>query len=299
MDRFDAMSVFVAVTKEGSFSAAARKLGTPLATVSRKVSDLESHLGVKLLNRTTRRLDLTETGRSFLSSCESILEKVEEAEKIATGEYRAPKGTLFISAPLIFGRLHIVPLVSEFLKSYPDIKIHLILTDRILNLIEENIDLSLRIGHLQDSSMVASKVGVTRLVTCASPAYLASRGTPSKPSDLRQHECISIESFGSSMVWKFQDGEKKLSVPIDSRLITSDVESGIASAISGVGIARAFCYQIDAPMKNKKLKTILKPYGTPPIPINLLYSGSRNTPQKLRSFLDFSIPRLKQAIPQK
>ena len=284
------------VTKEGSFSAASRKLGVPLATVSRKVSDLEEYLGVKLLERSTRHLELTDSGRTYLASCESILEEVSEAEQLVMGEHKAPKGKMLITAPVVFGRYYVLPLVSEFLKAYPEIKIQLVLTDNVLNMMEEGVDLSVRIGHLPDSSLIASKVGETSFVTCASKEYLAAYGTPKTPKDLKEHECISIESVGPTHVWKYQDGQKKITVPINSKLVVSNVESGVDAAISGLGITRAYCYQVKSYVRQKNLKLILKSYDSEAVPINFLYLGSRQTPQKLRSFLEFAVPKLKKKL---
>src|SRR5471032_1104381 len=174
MNRLESMSILIAVVDSGSLSAAARHLGVPLATVSRKVAELESHLKTRLLHRTTRQLSLTEAGSSYVAACRRILEEIGEAERAATGEYAAPKGELAVTAPVVFGRLHIVPVVAEFLAQYPEIDINLILTDRVVHLMEEHCDVAVRIGELPDSSLKAMQVGTVRRVVCASPAYLAA-----------------------------------------------------------------------------------------------------------------------------
>src|ERR1700676_3464640 len=176
MDRLESMSILVAAVDAGSLSAAARRLGTPLATVSRKVSELEAHLKTRLLTRSSRKLALTDAGRSYSEACKRILEDVGEAERAASGEYSAPKGDLIITAPIVFGRLHVLPIAMEFLKAYPDIDIRIVLADRLVNLLEDHIDLAVRIGELPDSSLVATRVGAIRRVACASPAYLAVHG---------------------------------------------------------------------------------------------------------------------------
>ena len=181
MDRLESMSILVAVVESGSLSAAARRLGMPLATVSRKVGELESHLKTRLLHRTTRQLSLTETGRSYVAACRRILEEIGEAERTATGEYTAPKGDLVVTAPVVFGRLHVVPVVAEFLERYPEIDIRLVLTDRVVHMMEEHVDVAVRIGELPDSALVATGVGTIRRVVCASPAYLAAHGAPARP----------------------------------------------------------------------------------------------------------------------
>jgi DNA-binding transcriptional LysR family regulator len=191
MDRLDAMSTFVAVVEAGSLSAAARRLNTPLATVSRNVSELESHLRTKLFNRSSRKLVLTDAGSSYVAACKRILADVREAERAASGEYSAPTGELIVTAPIGLGRLYLIPILADFLKAYPDIKVSLILTDRVLSLFEEQIDVALRLGALSDSSMIAIRVGAIRRMICASPAYLAARGTPRTPDDLARHDCIT------------------------------------------------------------------------------------------------------------
>src|SRR5450830_738669 len=197
MDRLESMSILVAVVDAGSLSAAARKLEMPLATVSRKLGELESHLNTRLLLRTTRQLSLTEAGASYLAACRRILEEIGEAERTATGEYAMPKGELVVTAPVVFGRLHMVPVVAEFLAQYPEININLVLTDRVTHMMEEQIDVALRIGQLPDSSMMAVRTGTVRRVICASPAYLQAHGTPGAPRDLSAHDCITFEVLAS------------------------------------------------------------------------------------------------------
>ena len=197
MDRLDAMSVLIAVAEAGSLSAASRRLGMPLTTVSRKISELESHLKTKLLHRSTRQMMLTDAGRSYLEACKCIIEQVGEAERAATGEYRAPKGDLTVTAPTILGHLHLLPVALEFLAAYPNIDLRLLLSDHILNLLEDRVDLAIRIGILPDSSMIATRVGTIRRVVCASPTYFAGRGRPHKPSDLCDHDCITFDRSAS------------------------------------------------------------------------------------------------------
>jgi len=193
MDRFESMAVLVTAVEAGSLSAAARRLGTPLATISRKVAELETHLNTRLLNRTNRRLTLTDAGQSYVAACRRILEEVGEAERAARGEYSAPKGDLLITAPVVLGRLRVLPVVVEFLRAYPEIDIRMMLTDGLVQLVENQVDLAVRIGELPDSSLVATRVGSIRRVVCASPAYFAERGMPNRPDDLAAHSCITYE----------------------------------------------------------------------------------------------------------
>src|SRR5258707_1019800 len=207
LDRLESMSILVSAVEAGSLSAAARRLGAPLATVSRKVSALEGHLRTRLLIRSSRRLTLTDAGRSYVAACKRILEDVGEAERAATGEYSAPKGDLTVTAPIVFGRLHILPVVTDFLEAYPEIDIRLALADRLVNLLDDHVDLAVRIGELPDSSMMATRVGAIRRVICGSPAYFAARGTPREPRDLVAHDCVTFEGLTSAKVWTFTKGK--------------------------------------------------------------------------------------------
>src|SRR5262249_30073830 len=218
MDRFEAMSIALAVAETGSLSAAARRQKTPLATVSRKVSELEAHLQTKLFNRTSRALVLTDAGRSFVGAAKRILADVAEAERAASGEYTTPRGDLTVSAPIALGRLHLLPVVGEFLATFPQVDVHLGLQDRPTNLPEEQVDVAWRIGTLADSSLIAARVGDICRVVCASPAYLKSRGTPRSPDDLARHNCITYPSLQSPNAWTFKRDQTEYVVPVRSRL---------------------------------------------------------------------------------
>jgi DNA-binding transcriptional LysR family regulator len=298
MDRLDAMSVLVAAVEAGSLSAAARRLGTPLATVSRKVSELEAHLKTRLLNRSSRQLTLTDAGRAYVAACKRILEDVGEAERAASGEYSAPRGDLIITAPIVFGRLHVLPVALEFLKAYPEVDIRLTLADAVVNLLEERVDLAVRIGELPDSSLVASRIGTVRRVICASPAYLAERGKPQRPGDLSKHHCITFEGQVSPVTWTIGAGKSAVAVPIHSRLVVNTGEAAIDAAIAGVGITRVLSYQIANAVQAGLLVVVLEKFEPAPLPVNLVYAGQRLLPLKLRAFLDFAAPRLKARLSQ-
>jgi DNA-binding transcriptional LysR family regulator len=293
MSRLESMSILIAVVDAGSLSAAARQLSMPLATVSRKVAELESHLNTRLLHRTTRRLSLTETGSSYVAACRRILEEIEEAERAATGEYAAPKGELVITAPVVFGRLHVVPVVAEFLAHYPEIDINLILTDRVVHLMDEHTDIAVRIGELPDSTLMATKVGAVRRVVCASPAYLARHGVPQKPLDLSTHECITFEVLASMRAWVFGSGKSEQSVQIHSRLAVNTAEAAIEAAILGVGLTRVLSYQVADALANDKLRLVLETFESAPLPVSLVHKGQAPMPLKLRAFLDYVTPRLR------
>lgn len=296
MDRLEAMSILVAVVDEGNLSAAGRRLGMPLATVSRKVAELESHLKTRLLHRTTRQLSLTEAGSSYVATCRRILEEIGEAERVATGEYASPKGELMITAPVFFGRLHVVPVVAEFLAHYPEIDINLLFTDRVVHLMDEQVDIAVRIGELPDSTLMATRVGMVRRVVCASPAYLASHGAPVTPGDLVNHDCISFEVLESKRAWVFGEGKSELSVPLHSRLAANTAEAAIAAAMLGVGLVRVLSYQVADAIRDQALSVVLEPFESTPLPISLVHKGQAPLPLKLRAFLDFAAPRLRARI---
>jgi DNA-binding transcriptional LysR family regulator len=293
MDRLASMSILVTAVEEGSLSAAARRLRTPLATVSRKVSELEAHLKTRLLHRSSRQLALTDAGRTYVEACRRILEDVGEAERAASGEYGAPKGELIITAPIVFGRLHVLPVVTDFLKAFADIDIRLVLADRVLNLVEDHIDLAVRIGALPDSSLVATRVGSIRQVVCGSPAYFADRGTPQSPTELRSHDCITFEGVVSTHAWTFSTGRSQADVAIRSRLTVNTAEAAIDAATAGVGIARVLSYQCANAVAEGALTVVLTSFEPAPWPVSLVYAGQRYLPLKLRAFLDFATPRLK------
>lgn len=228
MDRLDAMTIYAAIVDAGSLSAAARRLNTPLATVSRKLAELEAHLGTRLITRSTRKLVLTDAGRDYLVACRQILEQVEEAEQAAAGAYAQVRGQLVIAAPIVFGRLHVVPVVAAFLELHPEVDVQLRLGDRNVHLIEEHIDLALRIGALPDSNLVATQLGTIRRVVCASPAYLARFGTPATPDELVAHRCISFNGLDAASAWTFTDqaGEKR-QVAVRSRLAETTAAASI------------------------------------------------------------------------
>lgn len=293
MNRLESMSVFIAVVDAGSLSAAARHLGMPLATVSRKVAELEAHLKSRLLHRTTRQLLLTDVGASYVAACRRILEEIGEAERAATGEYAVPKGELVVTAPIVFGRLHIVPVVAEFLAQYPEISLNLMLTDRVVHLMEEQCDVAVRIGDLPDSSLKAVQVGTVRRVVCASPGYLQTHGEPALPQDLASHSCITFDVLASVGAWVFGEGKAQRSVPVHSRLSVNTAEAAIAAAALGVGVVRVLSYQVADAVQKGDLQVVLQPYESAALPISLVHKGQAPVPLKVRAFLDFVMPRLR------
>jgi len=294
MDRLEAMSTFLAVVETGSLSAAARQLKTPLPTVSRKVSELESHLQTKLFNRSSRKLVLTDAGSSYFAACKRILADVTEAERAASGEYSAPTGELILTAPVGLGRAFLIPILADFLKAYPDINASLLLADRVQSLFQEQIDVGLRIGALPDSSLMAVRLGTTRRMVCASPAYLAAHGTPRTPNDLAGHDCITYAGFMSPDVWTFFKGKTAVAVPVRARLVVGSAEAACDAACAGIGFVSAFAYHFRTALERGALTPLLDEFQPPPLPVNLVYTANRFLPIKVRAFLDFAAPRLKR-----
>ena len=293
MDRLESMSVFVAVVAAGSFSAASRQLRMPLPTVSRKVAEIESHLKAKLLVRSTRKLVLTEAGQAYVEDCKRILEAVTEAERGASGEYNEPQGELTVTAPIVFGRLHVVPIVTDFLRAYARVDVRLLLADRVLNLVEDRVDLAVRIGPLPDSLLVASKIGQIRRAVCASPAYLKERGTPRTPQDLLKHECVTFAGLMGAGSWAFRDYE---TVHVRSRLTTSTAEAAIDATVAGIGLTCAFSYQIADAVKAGRLAVVLRKFEPPPLPVSLVYVRESRITAKLRAFIDYAAPRFRARL---
>lgn len=296
MDRFDAMATLVAAADGGSLSAASRALGMPLATVSRKVAELEAHLRAQLLVRGSRGLTLTEAGRAYVAACRRILDDLDDAERSAAGEYRAPRGTLTITAPIMFGRLHVAPVVLAFLRAYRDVSARLILADPVISLIEEHVDAAVRIGRLADSAMIATRLGEVRWVTCASPEYLAARGTPLTPAELAGHDCVMFEGAYATDVWTFRQAGRAEPYTVRPRFAVTTADAAIAAAIASAGITRVLSYQVQPAVAEGTLRIILRDAEPAPLPVHLLHAGRTLLPLKLRGFLDFAAPRLKAAL---
>jgi DNA-binding transcriptional LysR family regulator len=296
VDRLEGMAALVSVAKAGGFSAAARDTGIPLATLSRRVADLEAELGVRLLRRSTRQIALTEMGQSYFQTCQRVLDEIRDAEGILKGEYRTPKGDLTLTAPMGFGRLHLHPVAMEFLRAYPAINLRLILADRLVDFVEEPIDLALRIAELADSDLIARPVGTIRMVVSASPEYLERYGAPTHPSDLAQHDCIAWSSLGPLNTWWFREANADCTFPIRTRFSTSSAESAIDAALSGLGLAQTTSYQAERGVREGGLVILLKDFECAPTPVSLVHAGNRSIPLKLRAFVDFAVPRLSERL---
>lgn len=298
MDRLEAMSILLRVVETGSFSAASRALGVPLPTVSRKVGELEQHLGTRLLTRTTRKLALTDAGAAYIASARRILEDVDEAERLAAGEFQAPRGMLVLTSPVHFGQRHVLPIVSEFLAEYPEIDVRLLLADHNLHLLDDHVDLAVRIGQLPDSSMVATRVGAMRIVVCASPRLLAAQGTPARPEDLAALPIVNFDFLAPSAIWQFRPAGKHrpVDVPVMPRLSVNSSLAAVEAAKRHVGATRVLHYQCADAVREGALRLLLEDYESAPMPIHLIHAGDRALPSKTRVFLDFAASRLRQVL---
>ena len=288
MDRLETMTILLRVVDRGSFSAASRDLGVPLATVSRKVNELEAHLGTKLLVRTTRKVTLTDVGSAYVASTRRILDEIDETERIAAGEFHVPRGELILTAPVLFGRLHVLPIVTEFLAAYPQINVRLLLTDRNLHLIEDHVDVAVRIGPLPDSTMIATRVGLMRTVVCASPKLLAGQGVPQSPEDLAGLPCVNFERLSPASAWPFR--------PIRPRLSVTTAEAAVWAAAQGLGVTRVLHYQCADAINDGSLRIILANFEVEPLPVHLLHAARGALAAKLRVFLDFAAGRLRKGL---
>lgn len=296
MDRLEAMSVLLAAVESGSLSKASRHLRLPLATVSRKVSELEAHLNAALLTRSAKGLELTPAGRSYVTAAKSILEQVAEAERAASGEYMEPKGDLVVTAPIMFGRMHVLPTVTRFLDAYPDVAVNLVMTDRVTHFLEDQVDVALRIGPLPDSNLVATRLGTVRHVICASADYLAAHGVPSTPDDLAEHHVVSFQSVSVLSSWTFERDGVEIDASFRSRLSVNTIDAALDAAVSGAGLVRAVSYQIADHVRAGRLAVVLGAFEPKPRPVHLVYDGQNRLPLKLRAFVDFVVPRLRQQL---
>ena len=296
MDRLEAMSIVLAVAEAGSLSAAARRLNTPVATASRKITELEEHLHAKLFERSARKLRLTDSGLSYVAALKRILADLSEADRAAAGEYTRPTGELVVTAPVGLGRLHLMPILAEFLRAYPEIDVRLLLSDRVLSLTEDQFDVALRIGELPDSRLIALRLGTIRTVVCASPAYLEARGTPRTPDDLAAHDCIIYEGFIGPYDWKFVREGTDVAVTVRPRLVVSNPEAAFDAVLAGIGLGRGASYYVGTAIEAGTLTTVLDEFHLPTRPVSFVYPAGRFLPVKLRAFLDFLAPRLRARL---
>ncbi len=286
MDRLDAMQAFVAVADLQGFAPAARKLGLSPSAVTRLIAALEQRLGARLLQRTTRQVALTDVGARYLERVRRILGDVEEADAAAEGERSRPSGKLAVTAPVGFGRLHVSPVMSAYLKRYPEVSAELLLSDQIVNLVEDGVDLAVRIGHLADSTLVARHVGEMRRIVVASPAYLEVRGEPKTPAAIAAHDTIRFGARTASPEWRFVEAAREVRVTCTPRFATNSADAAIQYAEQGGGLTRVMFYQAAAALAASRLRIVLAEFERPALPIHLVYPTSRLLSAKVRAFID-------------
>jgi DNA-binding transcriptional LysR family regulator len=293
MDKLDGMRVFVEVADQQSFVAASKALGRSAPMVTRSVALLEQSLGVKLFNRTTRHVRLTEAGRHFLLDAKRILDDLEQAEAAASGLYSTPKGSLSITAPVLFGQKHVMPILTDFLTHYPDVEVKTQLHDRVVNLLDEGLDVAVRIGHLKDSGLYAIPVGNVNVVVCGAPSYFEASGMPQKPEDLAKHEIIQPSSVETSAIWQFETSKGRKSIKLKPRLYCNQNAGAIAAAKQGFGITRLLSYQVGEEFQDGSLLRILQDYELEPYPVNIVHLEGRRANAKVRSFIDLAVDHLR------
>ena len=287
------MAVYVAVAEEESFAAGARRLGMSPPAVTRAVAALEKRLGIKLLTRTTRFVRATDAGRRYLEHARRIIADADEADEAAAGVNAAPRGQLSITAPVIFGRVYVVPVVVDYLRNFPEVTVAAVLLDRVVNLLEEGIDVGIRIGELPDSTLHAIRVGQVRRVVCAAPSYLRAHHVPRAPADLARHTIINARPVTASDDWKFTAGKKTLSVKVRPRLTVTNNEAAIVAAVQGFGVTRLLSYQAAPHVAAGELKIILADYEPASLPIHVVHSEGRQASAKVRTLVDLLVARLR------
>ncbi|MGE7956476.1 LysR family transcriptional regulator [Pseudomonas sp. NPDC089530] len=294
MDRFQEMQVFISVAQEQGFAAAARRLGLSAPSVTRAVAALEQRIGTQLLTRTTRNVLLTEAGQRYLEDSRRILAELQDAEASAAGIHARPRGQLTVTAPVLFGELFVTPLMVDYLERFPEVSINALLVDRVVSMVEEGVDVAVRIGELPDSGQHAMRVGEVRRVVCASPAFLARHGRPRHPQELRQAPVIAPSSIGQPRSWLFDDGGTPLNVRPEPRLVVTANQAAISAACRGLGLTRVLSYQVAGKVAAGELEIVLAAFELPPLPIHVVYQGGRKAPARVRSFVDFAVQALRE-----
>ncbi|OSQ42712.1 LysR family transcriptional regulator [Thalassospira sp. MCCC 1A01428] len=292
MDRWQAMKVFIRVADCGSFAQAGRDLRMSPPAVTRAIAFLEEITGARLLTRTTRSVKLTEAGDRYMRDCRRILDDLAEAEAAAGGAYATPTGTLTVTAPVLFGKMFVMPILMAFLDENPGMRGQVLLLDRVVNVVEEGMDLAVRIGHLTDSGLSAVRVGAVKRLVCAAPAYFARYGRPEKPADLAAHRIIGTTNPPTTQEWRFGRTEK-VAVVVQPTLLTNATDAALQAALDGWGIARLLSYQISPALASGQLETVLEQYDENPVPIHLVHPEGRRASAKVRAFIDFATKRLR------
>jgi DNA-binding transcriptional LysR family regulator len=294
MDKFHLINVFVAVVDTNGFAGAARKLNMSPPAVTRAINELETHLGLRLLTRTTRTVRVTDAGERYVQDCKRILADLQEADESVCGMHSAPKGRLTITAPVLFGGMYVTPIVTEYLTRYPEVSASCLFLDRVVNLLDEGVDVAVHIGELPDSSLQAIRVGQVRRVICGSPQYLVEHGIPISPDDLLGHTIVSASSVTPNPEWKLLEKGEPRSVRLRARMITTTNDSAVSAAVGGFGLTRLLSYQVAEHLRTGKLKTVLPDFEPAALPVHVVHREGRQAPQRVRAFIDLAIERLRQ-----
>lgn len=296
MDRFHLINVFVAVVDSNGFAGAARKLAISPPAVTRAVNELESHLGLRLLTRTTRTVRVTDAGERYAKDCRRILAELAEADESVTGLHSAPRGSLTLTAPALFGSMFVTPIVTEYLQRYPEVSANCLFLDRVVNLVDEGVDVAIRIGELPDSSMRAIRVGQIRRVICASPAYLQAHGVPVSVDDLHAHAIVSACSVTPNPEWRLAERGELRIVRLQARMTTTTNDSAVAAVAGGFGLTRLLSYQVAAHLRDGRLQTVLSACEPEPLPVHVVHREGRNASQRVRAFIDLAVERLRADV---
>lgn len=294
MNKLNAMATFACIVDKGSLTAAADALETSLPTVVRTLAALERELGVRLLNRTTRRLHLTDEGAQYLDHCRTILSAVQDFELGLTSSQAQPRGRLSVTASVLFGRRYIAPLAADFIRRYPEVTANLLFVDRVVNVIEEGVDVAIRIGYLRDSSLVGIRVGAVRRVICASPLYLQRHGVPQKPTDITAHACVRHTGLAPHSEWQFRVGRRNIAVPVTAVMTCNEIDSALAACIGGSGLGMFLSYQAAPGRKSGSLNYVLEAFETEPLPVHVVYPHTKLMSPRVRAFVDECVKTLRK-----
>jgi DNA-binding transcriptional LysR family regulator len=294
VDKLLAMTTFVRIVEKGSLTAAANVLNTSLPSVVRSLAALERHLGVSLLNRTTRRIHLTDEGAQYLDHCRVILSEVQDAEAKLNARKAEPQGRLMVTASVLFGRRYVAPIVSEFVGRHQNVNVEMLFVDRLVNVVEEGVDVAVRIGQLRDSSLVAIRIGEVRRVVCASPQYLRRHGIPRTPEEVRTHRCVRHVGLSQRNEWNFRVGRRAVTVPITCAVVSNEIDSTLNACAAGLGLGMFLSYQAAPYRKSNKIRYVLEEFETEPIPVQVVYPHSRRLSTTVRTFVDECVRKLRQ-----
>jgi len=294
VDKLLAMTTFVRIVDKGSLTAAANALDTSLPTVVRTLAALERQLGVSLLNRTTRRIHLTDAGARYLERCRVILSEVQDAEAKLSFSQAEPQGRLAVTASVLFGRRYVAPIVSEFIRRHRDVNVEMLFVDRLASVVEEGLDVAVRIGHLRDSSLVAIRIGEVRRVVCASLQYLRRRGIPRTPQEVRAHVCVRHMGTSPRNEWNFRIGRRAVAIPITCALVSNEIDSTLNACVNGLGLGSFLSYQTAPYRRSNKIRYVLEEFETEPMPVQVVYPHTRRLSTTVRAFVDECVKKLRQ-----